>query len=59
MLKICDDFICKPLKLIFHSRLESGKFPSEWKKAKVVLVHKKGAKQILKTTGQYHYFLLL
>ena len=48
MVKICDDFICKPLKLIFQSCLESGKFPSEWKKANVVPVHKKGDKQILK-----------
>ena len=28
MVKICDDFICKPLKLIFQSCLESGKLPS-------------------------------
>ena len=48
MVKICDDFICKPLKLIFQSCLESGKFPSEWKKTNVVPIHKKGDKQILK-----------
>ena len=60
MVKICDDSICKPLKLIFQSCLESGKFPSECKKANMVPIHKKGDKQILKkTTGQYHYFLLL
>ena len=46
--KICDDSICKPLKLIFQSCLKSDKFPSEWKKAKVVPVHKKSAKQIFK-----------
>ena len=48
MVKICDDSICKPLKLIFQSCLESGKFPSEWKKAKVVPIRKKGDKPILK-----------
>ena len=48
MVKICDDSIYKPLKLIFQSCLESGKFPSEWKKANVVPIHKKGDKQILK-----------
>ena len=32
MVKICDDSICKPLKLIFQSCLERGTFPSEWKK---------------------------
>ena len=48
MVRICDDSICKPLKLIFGSSLESGKFPSEWKKANVVQIHKKSDKQILK-----------
>ena len=48
MVTICDDSICKPLKIIFQSCLESGKFPSERKKANVVSIHKKGNKQILK-----------
>ena len=48
MVKICDDSICKPLKLIFQSCLESGKFSSKWKKANVVPIHKIGDKQILK-----------
>ena len=48
MIKICDIFICRPLKLIFQACLESGTFPNEWKKANVVPVHKKGDKQILK-----------
>ena len=46
--KICVDSICKPLKLIFQYCLESGKFPSEWKKENVVPIHKKGDQQILK-----------
>ena len=29
MVKIYDDSICKPLKLIFQSCLESGRFPSQ------------------------------
>ena len=41
MLKICGPSICKPLKIIFKCCLESGIFPLEWKKANVVLVHKK------------------
>ena len=48
MIKICDTSICRPLKLIFQSCIKSGKFPIEWKKANVVLVHKKGDKQTLK-----------
>ena len=56
MVKICDDSICKPLKLFFQSSLEGGKFPSTWVKANVVLVHKKGDKQILR---KYRPVLLL
>ena len=41
MIKICDAFTCKPLELIFRSCLENGKFPTEWKKANVVLAYKK------------------
>ena len=48
MVKICDDSICKPLKLIFQFCLGSGKFPSKWKKANVIPIHKKRDKQILK-----------
>ena len=48
MVKICDDSICKPLKLIFQSCVESGKFPSEWKNANVLPIHKNRDKQILK-----------
>ena len=48
MIKICDTSICRPLKLIFQPCLESGKFATEWRKANVVPVHKKGEKQTLK-----------
>ena len=48
MLKLCGEFICKPLDLIFKSCIKQGKFLTEWKKANVVPVHKKGDKQILK-----------
>ena len=49
MIKTSDTFICRTLKLIFQSCLESGTFPVEWKRSNVVPVHKKGDKQILKT----------
>ena len=48
MLKLCGKSICKPLDLIFQSYMKQGKFPTEWKKANDVPVHKKEAKQILK-----------
>ena len=41
MLKNCDEPICKPLGIIIWTCLENGKFPSEWKKVKVVPVFKK------------------
>ena len=48
MLKLCGEPIYKPLNLIFKSCLKTGQFPSEWKKANVVPVFKKGDKQLVK-----------
>ena len=48
MIKICGNSICRPLKLIFQSCLESGKFSTKCKKSNVVPVHKRSDKQILK-----------
>ena len=47
MIQLCGDSIVLPLKLIFRSALNSGVFPSNWKKGNVTPVHKKGSKQIL------------
>ena len=41
MLKLSGKSICKPLDLIFQSYIKHGEFPTEWKKANVVPVHKK------------------
>ena len=48
LIKICDTSICRPLNSIFQSCLETVKFPIEWKKVKVVPVHKKDDKKISK-----------
>ena len=48
MLKLCGESIYKPLNLIFKFCLKTGQFPSDWKKANVVLVFKKGDKQLVK-----------
>ena len=48
MIKICGKSLCKPLEMIFKSCIKNGEYPSEWKKANVVPVHKKGDKQLLK-----------
>ena len=42
MLKICGESISKPSEIIFKSYIEKGPFSSEWKKANVFPVHKKG-----------------
>ena len=44
MLKICGDTINEPLELMFKKVLITGIYPSDWKKGKIVPVHKKGDK---------------
>ena len=41
MLKICGDFIYKPLRLIFRASLDEGTFPLCLKKAKILPIYKK------------------
>ena len=45
MIKICDSSIVEPLCLIFEKCLDTGKYPSIWKKVNIVPVHKKGSRQ--------------
>ena len=45
MLKICGSSIYKPLEMIFKQCIET--FPSDWRKANIVPIHKKGDKQTL------------
>ena len=52
ILKLCGESIYKPLNLIFKSCLKTGQFPSEWKKANVVPVFKKGDKQLVQNCCQ-------
>ena len=48
MLKLCGEAICRPLNIIFKTCLNTGKFPSEWKKGNVAPIHKKDDKQNVK-----------
>ena len=48
MLHLCGNSICKPLEFIFQEAMESGSFPSEWKKGNVIPIYKKDDKQCLK-----------
>ena len=56
IIKLCGNSICKPLSIVFNDCLNKDKFPHEWKKANVVLVHKKG-NRAKKTIGQFLYSL--
>ena len=48
MIKLCENDLVLPLKLIFKNILETGIFPAQWKRANVTPVHKKDDKQIIK-----------
>ena len=48
MVRICGKSLVKPLSYIFNLSLQSGTFPSQWKKGNVVPVYKKGDKSIAK-----------
>ena len=47
MVKICDEFLIKPLFNIYQFSLEAGNFPSNWKGGNIVRVHKKGNKDLI------------
>ena len=46
MIKICDESLIVPLRLIFENCLRKGIFPEPWKRANVVPVHKKNEKNV-------------
>ena len=46
MIRMCDDSLVFPLKLIFEACLRQGVFPKVWKRANVVPVHKKNSKNL-------------
>ena len=48
MVQICGKAICKPSYLIFSSCVELGIFPTEWKEANVIPIHKRDDKQNVK-----------
>ena len=45
MIKMCDKSLLRPLSIIFRNSLKSSIYPSTWKKANVIPVHKKDEKQ--------------
>ena len=45
MIKICDNSKVDPLCCLVEKCLETGIYPSQWKKTNIIPVHKKGCKQ--------------
>ena len=56
MLKICGKTISKPLELIFKQCIETGLFPSDWKKGNIVPIHKKVTNSVSKTIVLFHFY---
>ena len=48
VLKYCAPSLANPLSILFNISYSSGQFPSDWKLANVVPVHKKGDKSDIK-----------
>ena len=48
MLRLCDNSVVLPLKLIFENILKSSTYPNLWKLANVTSIFKKNDKQIIK-----------
>ena len=47
MVKICDESLIKPLFNIFQFSLETGNFPSNWKRGNIIPVHKMANKDLI------------
>ena len=45
MIKMCDESLLRPLSIIFCNSLKSSTYPTTWKKANIIPVHKKDDKQ--------------
>ena len=56
MLRICDEAVVLPLKLIYTDCLEKGVYPKLREKANVLPIHKKESRQL---TKNYRPFSLL
>ena len=52
MIKICDSSTVDPLCMIFEKCVSTGLYPSSWKKANIIPIHKKESRQSKKTIGQ-------
>ena len=53
MIKICDTSIVEPLLMIYEKGLEKGVYPSIWKRANIIPVHKKNSRHAKRITAQF------
>ena len=51
MIKLCDKSIIPAISLIYKNWIKTKLFPNIWNKSNIVLVHKKGDKQIVDNYG--------
>ena len=47
MIKLCINTVALPLTLFFQNSVAAGTFPTQWKRANIVPIHKKNDKQIV------------
>ena len=47
MIKLCINSVAHPLTLIIQNFMAAGTFPTQWKRANIVPIHKKNDKQIV------------
>ena len=47
MVMLCDDFLVKPLSIIFKNCINFGVFLDSWKKSSIISIHKKNDKQLI------------
>ena len=58
MIKLCGKSIVKSLSIIFKNCTDNGIFRDIWKKSNIILVHKKGDKQIIDNYGPVSLLLI-
>ena len=56
VLKEAHEELAKPITTLFNKSLDEGIVPTDWKRANVAPIHKKGNKTDVKNSGQFPYY---
>ena len=59
MKKICGKWLTKPLAILFQNSTKSSYYPDIWKRSSIIPTHKKNDKQLVNSTNQFLFQLLL